>query len=283
MYLNVFSIFILLSLFTASPLVFGQDGNAVLTKCADEGMTYDKTKCREANIGKILNFKASVFDVKSATTITMKISHGNYADVVFRSKVGDIVKKEQILNFRGRLSRVGTGILVNHDIEDAVLESPENTEIVKAQTRFVISKDEMTIQDKDTGLIWQRKVSVHGFTWDGAFSSCKSLKLAGYTNDWRLPALEELQSLIFTPKKPSLMYIDPVAFPLTPSAFFWSASANDTKVAAVFFDMTKFPTGVGQNGSLGHVRCVRGKFADTYTVPANASSNLMTVPRPNSD
>ena len=147
-------------------------------------------------------------------------------------------------------------------------------------TRFVVSVNERTVQDNETTLTWQQGVAADGITWEGAYNYCESLQLGGYEKGWRLPTLKELQSLIFEPKKPSLMYIDPVAFPRTPSEFFWTASANDTRVAAVFFDMSAFPTGLGPNKSLGHVRCVRGTLIATYKVPDTASYNLMMIPRP---
>jgi hypothetical protein len=146
--------------------------------------------------------------------------------------------------------------------------------------RFVISQNGQTVQDKETGLIWQRAVvTAGGVTWEGAYNHCDSLKLPDYESGWRLPVLKELQSLIFEPKKPSLMYIDVAAFPDTPSEFFWTASANDRDVAAIFFDMSNFPTGLGPDKSLGHVRCVRGTLDSEYRVPETAGYNLMTVPR----
>lgn len=100
-----------------------QDGNAVLIECTDEGTTYDKTKCKKRNVGRTFSFKGTVFDVKTATILTIRIGTGNYADVSFRENVGDTSRKDQVLKFRGRLDRVGTGILTNHDIKDAILES----------------------------------------------------------------------------------------------------------------------------------------------------------------
>jgi hypothetical protein len=91
--------------------------------------------------------------------------------------------------------------------------------------------------------------------------------------------LKELESLITKPKKPSLMHIDPVAFPKTPPEFFWTRSFNDSEVAAVFFDMSTFPTGLGPDRSLGHVRCVLGNLRSTYKVPEEAAYNLMNIPR----
>lgn len=122
MRLNVPAALSAISLLMFSSPSMAQEGNAVLARCADEGTTYDKTKCKDTNVGRVFSFRGSVFDVKSATTLTVRVTSGNYADVVFKSNVGDAVKKDQVLNFRGRLARVGTGIMINHDITDAFLE-----------------------------------------------------------------------------------------------------------------------------------------------------------------
>ncbi len=144
--------------------------------------------------------------------------------------------------------------------------------------RFVVSPDNATVEDKDTGLIWQRTVTSEGFTWKDAFDYCTSLKLA-QQQDWQLPTLKELQSLVVEPTPPSKVYIDAIAFPNTPGAFFWTRSANPGQIAAVFFDMSKYPTGLGPKGNLGHIRCVRGTLNPSYEAPKTASYNLMTIPR----
>lgn len=114
-------VFVYVVMMWSSSPSFAQNGNAVLAKCADEGTTYDKTKCRDANLGKTFNFKGRVFDVKDAKTLTIQISNGNYADVVFLSNVGDTAKVDQVLSFHGLLARIGTGIVVHHNISDAIL------------------------------------------------------------------------------------------------------------------------------------------------------------------
>jgi len=144
--------------------------------------------------------------------------------------------------------------------------------------RFIVSADGAAVQDNASGLIWQRAVVSKGFTWKEAFDYCAQLDLAGQ-KDWQLPTLKELQSLVVEPAAPSKVYIDAAAFPDTPSEFFWTRSSNATAIAAVFFDMSKYPTGMGPKGNLGHVRCVRGTLKDGYIGPATASYNLMTIPR----
>ncbi len=52
-----------------------------------------------------------------------------------------------------------------------------------------------TISDLNTGLIWQRFLFDEKFTYDDAVAAADTFSLNGY-NDWRLPGIKELYSLI---------------------------------------------------------------------------------------
>ena len=59
-----------------------------------------------------------------------------------------------------------------------------------------------TVSDSDTGLMWELKTDDDGnrdkdnvYNWEEALSYCEKLDLAGY-NDWRLPNMNELQSIV---------------------------------------------------------------------------------------
>jgi len=112
------------------------------------------------------------------------------------------------------------------------------------------------VTDNVTGLMWQRTLSIASVVWSEASSYCEDLSLAGHS-DWRLPTRIELVSLIdVTRSNPS---IDPVAFPNTPSALFWTSSpmAGDPGLAwSVYFGYG----GTGQSPvdlTGVRVRCVR--------------------------
>jgi len=156
-------------------------------------------------------------------------------------------------------------------------ESPALLKPLKSGARFVVSADAKTVQDTQTTLTWQRSQSPDGVTWKGAYDYCAALRLAGHKGGWRLPFLKELQSLVVEAEKPSLMCIDLEAFPHTRPEFYWTASANDTQVATVFFDMKSFPSGLGPDKTLGNVRCVSGKLRPEYQAPETAKYNLYTV------
>jgi hypothetical protein len=91
---------------------------------------------------------------------------------------------------------------------------------------LVINGDE-TVTDMNTGLMWQRTSFEIKMNWQKALSNCENLSFAGY-NDWRLPTLEELRSIVnYINTKPA---INKAVFPNTLSAFYWSSTstARDT-------------------------------------------------------
>ena len=86
--------------------------------------------------------------------------------------------------------------------------------------RFVDNGDG-TVTDNKTGLMWQQETVGKQRTWDEAVQYCENLNLAGY-NDWRLPKIEELQSIIdYTRYDPA---IDTSVFPDTMSLGYWSST-----------------------------------------------------------
>jgi hypothetical protein len=86
---------------------------------------------------------------------------------------------------------------------------------------LVINGDE-TVTDMNTGLMWQRTSFEIKMNWQKALSNCENLSFAGY-NDWRLPTLEELRSIVnYINTKPA---INKAVFPNTLSAFCWSSTS----------------------------------------------------------
>jgi hypothetical protein len=112
----------------------------------------------------------------------------------------------------------------------------------KARAGFDCGDD--TCTDRTTGLEWLHcsvgqagancSGDVTSMTWQSAVDACDQLTLAGH-DDWRLPDVHELVSIVdYTKANPSI-YPD---FPSTPAAGFWSSTttiANNTKAWGVGF------------------------------------------------
>ena len=109
-----------------------------------------------------------------------------------------------------------------------------------------------TVFDARTQLTWQEPIPSERYAWEEAGEYCASLALPG--TGWRLPSINELQTLVDDSVNPS---IDKTAFPGTPSEYFWSSSP-------VIDDATRAWTAFFTNGSTysfaktaKNVRCVR--------------------------
>jgi len=85
-----------------------------------------------------------------------------------------------------------------------------------------ITNDDGTVTDILTGLMW-RQQTIPNANWQGALSTSESLSLAGY-DDWRLPNITELQSIVDYNKNAPLS-IDEAFFPGTLSSYYWSSSS----------------------------------------------------------
>jgi hypothetical protein len=85
-----------------------------------------------------------------------------------------------------------------------------------------------TVIDDVTSLMWEQAPDNGGLFWAAAVSRCKQLKTGGH-NDWRLPTLIELVSLIDygaeqTPGA-QVSLIDAKAFPNMTAGLYWTATA----------------------------------------------------------
>ena len=89
-----------------------------------------------------------------------------------------------------------------------------------SEGRFVDNGDG-TVNDTCTGLMWQQD-NGRPFNWCAALAHCENLDLAGH-DDWRLPNVRELQSLVDY-GLPTMPTIDPVFVSL--SSFYWSSTTD---------------------------------------------------------
>ena len=77
-----------------------------------------------------------------------------------------------------------------------------------------------TVTDTATGLMWQQATQ-ESMDWESAITYCASLSFEGY-NDWRLPDINELRSLVDYSKDD--IAIDTTLFPGTMTSFYWSST-----------------------------------------------------------
>jgi hypothetical protein len=105
--------------------------------------------------------------------------------------------------------------------------------IANAQDRFKVLTEfnSEAVLDRETGLVWERKPSRKGMIWSTAKMFCAQ-KAVGGRGGWRLPAFNELTSLIdpsiTDPQIPRLPtghpFLDVQLDPLGPIAY-WSATS----------------------------------------------------------
>jgi hypothetical protein len=130
--------------------------------------------------------------------------------------------------------------------------------------RYDTSSPDVVV-DLLTGLAWQRAVDPAAYAWGDARDFCDCTTLGGFA-DWRLPTRIELVSIVdFTKANPA---IPTVAFPATPSDYFWSASmVAGTPSAAWYVYFLDGNTHSADLDTPHRVRCVR-------------STTKMTLPSP---
>jgi len=76
--------------------------------------------------------------------------------------------------------------------------------------RFVLQGN-LTVQDKETGLLWQRAASEDRMVWKDGFAYVDKLNERGFAeySDWRYPSKDELETLILPEEdRRSGLYID---------------------------------------------------------------------------
>jgi len=93
----------------------------------------------------------------------------------------------------------------------------------------LIDKEDGTIFDVNTKLLWQQISLDKTFTWNDANRYCESLTLAEH-DDWRLPTKEELETLI---NKKYSSTIDPIF--KCKSGWYWSSSTLVSLLGVAWF------------------------------------------------
>lgn len=123
------------------------------------------------------------------------------------------------------------------------------------EPRFIDNEDG-TITDNCTGLMW-KQMHLGSMTWQDALNSCNSSEFADY-EDWRLPNVKELQSLIdYGQDGPALPSGHP--FINVQSDLYWtSTSVYDNPTEAWYQGMSSGDVTNGPKSHYGYVWPVRG-------------------------
>lgn len=127
--------------------------------------------------------------------------------------------------------------------------------------RFVVltNWNQEAVLDRETGLVWERAPDATMRTWSVAHDRCKNRSVGG-RKGWRLPAVQELASLL-EPTAGGPVPTIPAGHPFVnvEPSFYWSASivqALPNHASVVAFD-NAMVYGAQRTDSY-HVWCVRG-------------------------
>jgi hypothetical protein len=112
-----------------------------------------------------------------------------------------------------------------------------------------------TVSDNVTGLIWQQTGPTGTYSQASAAAYCTGLNLGGL-QDWRLPSMIELLSLVDLSVNPT---INATYFPGTMGVIYWSSTPTAGMAGTAWvikFSIGLLSPGYAANG-IGYVRCVR--------------------------
>jgi hypothetical protein len=143
---------------------------------------------------------------------------------------------------------------------------PTWDQVLPASERFVLVMGGAGVLDKETGLVWEKLPTSVGDSviWSSALSGCADLFKGGRLG-WRLPALQELLSLVDpTQENPALPSGHPFSGVRT-DAPYWTgttAAAQDGSASNQAYAVDIFGGSFGRSYKVGtfarHVWCVRG-------------------------
>ena len=117
--------------------------------------------------------------------------------------------------------------------------------------------EQPVINDRNTGLGWQKSTRTVGATWSDAYNYCENLTYGGYS-DWRMPTIKEFDTILDLGKRTGA---DPNYFS-NPAGTFWVDNKNETadKLWYIYLQTVKsWPVSYNNNTNYKYdVRCVRG-------------------------
>ena len=124
--------------------------------------------------------------------------------------------------------------------------------------------EEPVLLSRNTGLMWQRKITMEGYTLENALRHCEKLTYAGY-DDWRLPSAQELATIIVSSKymvEYNLTFFNffPAFIQESDHIMFWtSASDLDSPDNGQLMNFYDNRIGFNSKTEIGTAVCVRGE------------------------
>ena len=159
---------------------------------------------------------------------------------------------------------------------DGSTSTQKDVTVTQASAIKYVDNGNGTVTDTSSSLIWQQATAPNTYNWDQAISYCESLSFAGYT-DWRLPTLNELNTLVDSTQTPPT--INHMFFPGTVSSVYWSSTTSATPNYAGGVDFSHGGTSYNEKFYTFYVRAVRGgqpkPTACTATIDGNS---LLHIP-----
>ncbi|MDQ7787434.1 MAG: DUF1566 domain-containing protein [Thermodesulfovibrionales bacterium] len=123
--------------------------------------------------------------------------------------------------------------------------------------RFVMVLDGTAVLDKETGLVWEKEPAGAGVKWVDTFATCAH-KVLGARKGWRVPTVEELNSLVDTTNiYPSL----PTGHPFNniQHTLYWSSDSGiENSNYAWYVDFGTGNAGLEIKPNSRFIWCVRG-------------------------
>lgn len=123
------------------------------------------------------------------------------------------------------------------------------------------------VVDTRTNLVWQDHMIYDEKTWLEAIGTCENLELGGY-DDWRLPNVNELTSILDRNQKDLLIKDGFVNTELTEGGFgstsvYWTSTTNERIPSNAWIILFHLGTTTTlKKGDKYYFRCVRGGFSE---------------------